>query len=107
MPRLDNTPVPFEVAGGASLAVTSTTGSVALAGGGEDAIVTNPGQFPVYIAFGTSGVAATVASQCILPGTQVAFRIPEPSQVRATHLAAITSSAAQTATIQVSTGKGV
>lgn len=96
-------PYAFEYAGGASLAVTTTTGRVALAGGGKQMLVTNPGSVQVYVEPGSSTVSATVASQCILPGTQVLMSIANIDTV--THVAAITATGA--ATIQISTGYGV
>lgn len=104
--RVTATPYPFEPSGGASLACSTSTGSVALTGSGEQALVSNPGTAAVYVEFGASGVVATVASMAVLPNTQVLVTIPETStNVKATHMAAITASG--TPTIQVHTGWGV
>jgi hypothetical protein len=104
--RQGSTPYPFEPSGGATLAVTTTSGSVALAGSGDQAVVTNPGTVAVYAEFGTSTVVATVASLCVLAGASVLVTIPETSAgVKATYLAAITATG--TATIQASTGWGL
>lgn len=77
--RLGATPFPFKPSGGASLACTGSTGSVALAGTGEQVLVTNAGSAAVYIEMGASAVTATTAGLPVLPGTQVLLTIPESS----------------------------
>ena len=104
--RVGATPYPFEPSGGITIAVTSTTGSAALAGTGEQALVTNLGTVPLFVEFGTSAVTATTASLCVLPQSQVLVTLPETSAgVRATHAAVISTSLATTS--QISTGWGV
>ena len=104
--RLGATPYPFKPSGGVSLACTSTTGSTALSGTGDQVLVTNTGLVPVHVAFGAAAITATTASQAILPMSQVLLTLPEVSSgVPATYVAGITASGS--ATIQVSTGLGL
>lgn len=104
--RLGATPFPFKPSGGASLACTGSTGSVALAGTGEQVLVTNAGSAAVYIEMGASAVTATTAGLPVLPGTQVLLTIPESSAgTRATHLAGITDG--NSVTIKAYTGWGL
>lgn len=107
-PTVGNTPFAFTPLGGATLAVTSTTGSVALAGDGNQALVTNHGTKVAFVEFGATGVTATTASMAVLPGTQVLVTIPYSSgQTKSTHMAALTASSSETTTLQVSTGNGI
>lgn len=107
-PTIGNTPFAFQPLGGASLACTSTTGSVALSGDGNQAVVTNYGTKVAFVEFGASGVEATTSSLAVLPGTQVVLTIPySAGTVKSTHMAGITASASDTTTLQVSTGNGV
>lgn len=90
-----------------NLAVTGTTGSVALGTGGgasgtPQVMVTAPagGQI-VFIKFGSSSVAAVAATDTpILPGTAQIFTPPGGT----THVAAITATSTQT--LYFTTGHG-
>lgn len=95
---------PFQPAGGANLSVSSSSGRVAMVGGGPEAVVTNYGSVAAFVEFGTVAVVATTASTCVLPGTSVVFSIPGSLDSN-TYIAGITASG--TTSIQVSTGQGV
>lgn len=108
--QLNNTPRAFQpaVAGGASLSYSGTTASVALAGGGDQALVTNYGTVAAFVNFGDNTVTATTSDLCILPGTSVLLTIPsttEAGPTKSTYIAAISGGTA--GTIQVHTGWGI
>lgn len=88
-----------------SLAVTTTTGSVALTApggsGGSDVRLYNAGGSLVFVAFGSSTVQAAVTSLPLPAGQTEVFSVGPGS----THVAAITASG--TATLYATTGRGV
>ena len=101
-------PFPFEPTGGVALTASTTSGSTAvtLSGTGNQAIITNQGSVYAFVAFGASTITATSSRLAVPPESQVLITIPEVSDgVRATHVAAITSSS--TALLQIETGFGV
>jgi len=83
-----------------TLAVTSTTGNVALGHSGafegdeiDVRVMTAPGGATTFIRFGASGVVATVAAGIpIPPGVPCGFTVPSGT----THVAAITASGTAT-----------
>jgi hypothetical protein len=89
--------------GGARLAVTGTTSSVAIpdtqAKDNLRVCVTNLGLVAAFVRFGQSGVVATSSCQAVLPGTQTVWNVPgtRPSQL---YMAAITEGSGTT-TLQV------
>lgn len=90
-----------------NLAVTSTTGNVALgtlpSTGGGNIMVTNTGTAMVFIEFGGASTieAAVATSSPVLAGSQVVFAIGPA----VTHFAAITGTG--TATVYATPGQGV
>lgn len=94
----------------ATAGISATTTSARVSIGSADTsreypriveIGTRTGDADVFIKFGDSSVAATVAGGPIIPGGQVrGFRVPST----ATHVAAITASG--TATVNVVVGRG-
>jgi hypothetical protein len=64
--------MPFRPTGTVSLAATTTSASVALAGGGDSMVVTNISASLAYVRFGADpSVAATVADMPVLPNAHV------------------------------------
>lgn len=80
---------PFELEnGGLGIVFTASVASAvaALVGEGSQVLVTNKGSYPGHIFFGIgTGIAATEACTCILPGIPYTLSIPEG----ATHVAYI------------------
>lgn len=108
--QLNNTPRAFQpaVSGGASRSYSSSSARVALAGTGDQALVTNYGTVAAFVNFGDSSVTATTSDLCVLPGTSVLVTIPptaEGGSTKSTYIAAI--SVATAGTIQVQTGWGI
>jgi hypothetical protein len=94
--------IPFAIpAAAVTLAVTTTTGSVALAGTGSALRVCNVGGAECFLAAGSSTVTATTASMSVPAGAIETFTIP----ITATHVAAITASG--TTTLRLARGEGV
>lgn len=94
---------------GARLDVTSVTASVQVPPSGaqqddEFLCVTNYGFSPAFIKMGKSGVTATTACQCVLPGTQVLFDVPYSTQSEL-YVAAICESG-ETTKLQLTRGIG-
>lgn len=87
-----------------SLAVTDSTGRVALTGPGRSASVriVNAGASTAFVKFGGSTVEAATTDMPILPGTVEIFDLPES----ATYMAGICASGL-TATLYATTGQGV
>src|SRR4051812_47872294 len=85
--------LPFDIQGGISLACSSVSARAALAGSGEFVVITNPDDVAVYVEFGDATVVATVASRCLLPGTEAVYQIGymvvpgRRDPVRKTHIA--------------------
>lgn len=99
---------PFTPGATATLAVTSSTGSVALGAGAGNGVadfqvlVTSAaGAALSFIVFGTSSVTATTAGTPILSGSAQTFTVP----ATATYVAAITGTG--TATLYFTVGRGV
>lgn len=90
----------FTPTGQASLAVTTSSASVAFGSSGPTALVTNNGAATAYIALGASGVTAAPSGYPVNPGQSVTFDIGAN-----TYLAAITS--AGTASLAITTGTGL
>lgn len=92
---------PFSIpAAAVSLAVTSTTGNVALAGSGNQLLVKNVGATECFLTVGSSTVEATTANMSVPPGEIAVYTIP----ISATHVAAITASS--TTTLRLARGEG-
>lgn len=87
-----------------NLAVTTSTGSVALTGvgNGGNVRVYNAGSATIFINFGTSTVTATTAAGIPIPSGAIEIYSVGAS---ITHVAAITASS--TATAYFTTGQGV
>jgi hypothetical protein len=83
-----------------SLAVTTTTGRVALVGDASTVRLYNAGTATAFVKFGDSSITAATTNMPIPAGAIEAFRPPGSS----THLAAITSSG--TATLYATSGEG-
>jgi hypothetical protein len=84
----------------ASLAVTTSTGRVALAADASTVRLYNAGTATAFVKFGDVTVTAATTNMPIPAGAIEAFRPPGAS----THIAAITSSG--TATLYVTSGEG-
>ncbi len=100
---MNNLMSPFNPGPTVSLAVTTTTGNVALPTVAKQQVMvsTLPGDAVCFIKFGVnSGVAAAVTDTPILPGGVYILTI-DPA---VTHIAAITGTG--TATLYVTTGRG-
>jgi hypothetical protein len=98
---------PFTALGATvNLAVTTTTGSVALTAvgsqGGMEVRLYNAGTATVFVNFGISTVAATAAAGFPLPAGAIEIFSVGPG---VTHVAAIT--AASTATLYATSGRGI
>lgn len=91
---------PFTPGGSATLAVTSTTGRIALAASGNQVLIYSAGTAPAFIKFGTATVEAAVTDIAIPSGFNRIFTIPPG----ATHVAGITASS--TATLYFTRGDG-
>jgi hypothetical protein len=64
--------MPFRPTGTVTLAASTTSASVALAGGGDSVVVTNPTTSLAYVRFGSDAtVPATAADMPVLPNTRV------------------------------------
>lgn len=98
---------PFTPAGAtASLAVTSSTGRVALTQAPTNTteltvIVYNSGSNDAFVKFGTVSVTATTGNMPVPAGTQVQFSVPNGT---AAYIAAITASS--TTTLKITSGTG-
>lgn len=104
--------LPFRVAYvNSTIAVTTTSQSIAMQGAGPTVLVQNVGAVECFIAVGGSGVTATAAaaspatdatdgSMSIPAGAIAVYTIPEVD----THLAAVTASG--TTTLRVSRSEG-
>jgi hypothetical protein len=99
---------PFEPTGGIRLAVTDTTGRVALVGAGDQVVVTNKDATEwAHVIFGDSTITATLDDFPIPPGEQLILTIPSiSSAAKATHVAAI-ADAGGTVAMQFETGWGL
>lgn len=84
----------------ASLAVTTSTGRVALAADASSVRLYNAGTATAFVKFGDSSITAATTNMPIPAGVVETFRPPGG----ATHVAAITSSG--TATLYVTSGEG-
>jgi hypothetical protein len=89
-----------------SLAVTTTTGSVALTAvgdqGGMEVRLYNAGSATVFVNFGISTVVATTAAGFPLPSGAIEIFTVGPA---VTHVAALTASG--TATLYATSGRGI
>ncbi len=93
---------PFTPGGTVSLAVTATTGSVALSAAGSSVEVQNTGLTICFVKLGASAVTAAVTDYPVPAGqSKVIGRNPNTD----TYIAAITSSG--TTTLYATTGEGV
>lgn len=93
---------PFTPAGTATLAVTSTTGSVILSGAGSSVEVQNTGLVMMFIKLGSSTVTAATTDYPVPAGqSKVIGRNPNTDL----YIAAITASG--TTTLYATTGEGV
>lgn len=90
----------FSPAGTASLAVTTSTGTVAFAAGGHNKLIYNSGTVTAFIKVGSSTVTAAVTDTPVPPGVYAVFNFGD-----ATHVAAITASG--TPTLYFTTGDGL
>ena len=90
----------FTPAANATIAVTTSTGNVAIAGTGATLRLANVTSVECFVAVGNSAVAATTGSFSVPGNTQVFISIPN----EATYVAAIT--AATTTTLRISRGDG-
>lgn len=85
--------------GAASLAVTTSTGNVALPGTGPVVMIANVGSAEAFVKFGGSTVTAATTDESIANGHGRCFQVQTQ-----TYVAAIT--AASTATLRISQGIG-
>jgi len=68
--------LPFRPAGTVSLTAGTSSGSIALSGGGESVVVTNTTGALAYVRFGAdASVAATNADMPVLPGSRVMLAV--------------------------------
>lgn len=101
---------PYNGGQGATLAVTTASGRVALLGASPNNVicVTNTGSEFVFVRYGDSTVTADTGCYAIGPGIQVLLSLPPPANAGQvalpTHIAAVTSTG--TTAIQVSMGYG-
>lgn len=93
---------PFSPGPTVTLAVTTTTGRVALTGTGPSLEVQNAGAVTMFVKLGSSSVTAAVTDYPILPGQSKVIGVDVSTQ---THIAAITASS--TATLYATTGQGI
>jgi hypothetical protein len=94
--------LPFTPGATVSLAVTTTTGNVALTGNGEQLELTNAGTATVFVALGGTSVTAAVTDYPVLTGSsKLITRNPDSH----TRIAGIT--AAGTATLYITVGRGL
>lgn len=94
--------MPFSPGGTVSLAVTTSTGRVALPTSSKHQVMitSEPGGATAFIKFGDSAVNAAVTDTPILPGAVYIFSVVHQD----THVAAITATG--TATLYATLGRG-
>lgn len=91
---------PFSPGANASIAVTTTTGNVAITGVGSVLRLANVTSVECFVAFGTSAITATTGSFSVPGNTAIFVSVSDA----VTHVAAITASG--TATLRISRGDG-
>lgn len=99
----DVDPFKPQTAGTVTISATTTSAATALVSSGRtQVLVYNAGSSTVFLEFGTSAVAAVVASGLPVPSGAILVLSVDPT---VTHVAAITGSG--TATVYVTVGRGI